>query len=171
MTLAGDALVRFSDALYLIFKLAVVLWQSFDHDIRSVRRVQGTYKEQTLTDLKFVLGHNVARRDAQKLQHPHRHGPAVLMITLRRAALWGLGGPPFCKPFGKCFVSGYRALEARLLVSFEAGTAALQQPLPTLRQTQPKFTVGFVSSSRRESATFYCLLLEKISLVKHYHHQ
>ena len=56
MTLAGDALVRFSDALYLIFKLAVVLWQSFDHDIRSVRRVQGTYKEQTLTDLKFRLG-------------------------------------------------------------------------------------------------------------------
>ena len=59
MALAGDAFVRFSDALYLIFKLAVALWQSFDHDIRSVRRVQGTYKEQTLTDLKFVLGHNV----------------------------------------------------------------------------------------------------------------
>jgi hypothetical protein len=51
----------------------------------------------------------------------------------RRAALWGLGGPPFCKPFGKCFVSGYRTLEARLLVSFEASTAALQQPLPTMR--------------------------------------
>jgi len=46
----------------------------------------------------------------------------------RRAALWGLGGPPFCKPFGKCFVSGYRTLEARFLVSFEASTAALQQP-------------------------------------------
>ena len=59
MTLAGDALVRFSDALYLIFKLAVALRQSFDHDIRSVRRVQGTYEEQPLTDLKFVLGHNV----------------------------------------------------------------------------------------------------------------
>jgi hypothetical protein len=51
----------------------------------------------------------------------------------RRAALWGLGGPPFCKPFGKCFVSGYRTLEARLLVSFEASTAAPQQPLPTMR--------------------------------------
>jgi hypothetical protein len=76
VTLAGDALVRFSDALYLIFKLAVALWQSFDHDIRSVRRVQGTYKEQTLTDLKFVLGHNVValhKKDVASARFYRKH--------------------------------------------------------------------------------------------------
>ena len=82
----------------------------------------------------------------------------------RRAALWGLGGPPFCKPFGKCFVSGYRTREARLLVSFEASAAALQQLFPTLRQTQPKFTVGFVSGSLCLRAALPNLIPKEIAL-------
>ena len=39
LALAHDALVRLVDALYLIFKFAVVLRQSFDDDIRSPRYV------------------------------------------------------------------------------------------------------------------------------------
>jgi hypothetical protein len=54
----GDALVRFSDTLYLIFKLAAALWQPFNYNIWPVRRVQGTYKKHTLTNLEFVLGHD-----------------------------------------------------------------------------------------------------------------
>jgi hypothetical protein len=40
LTLAHDALVRLINALYLIFKFAVVLRQSLDHDVRSIRHVQ-----------------------------------------------------------------------------------------------------------------------------------
>ena len=60
LTLAHDALVRLIDALYLIFKFAVVLWQSLDHDIRSLRKVQanGACRKQPLADLEFVLGHD-----------------------------------------------------------------------------------------------------------------
>jgi hypothetical protein len=58
LALTSDALVRFSETLYLIFKLAAALWQPLNYDIRPVRRIQGTYKKHTLTDLEFVLGHD-----------------------------------------------------------------------------------------------------------------
>jgi hypothetical protein len=60
LTLTHDALVRLIDALYLIFKFTVMLWQSLDHDISFARHVQGNraYKKQPLANLEFVLGHN-----------------------------------------------------------------------------------------------------------------
>ena len=58
MTLTRDALVRFSDILYLIFKFAAALWQSFYDHIRPFGRVHGTDEKQTLTDLVFVLRHD-----------------------------------------------------------------------------------------------------------------
>jgi hypothetical protein len=60
LTLAHDALVRLIDALYLIFKFAAALRQSFDYDIRSVRGVQANRarRKQPLADLEFVLGHD-----------------------------------------------------------------------------------------------------------------
>ena len=79
--------MRFSDALYLIFKLAVALWQSFDHDIRSVRRVQGTYKEQTLTDLKFVLGHNVVALHKKYVASARFYRKHTRQATAGRASL------------------------------------------------------------------------------------
>ena len=69
MTLAHDALVGLNDALYLIFKLTVALWQSFDDDIRSVWRVQSTYKKQTLTKLEFVLGHHAPPLHKSRVYH------------------------------------------------------------------------------------------------------
>jgi len=56
LTLAHDALVGLSDALYLIFKFAVALWQSFDDNIRSVRHIQThrARRKQALADLEFV---------------------------------------------------------------------------------------------------------------------
>jgi hypothetical protein len=45
----------------------------------------------------------------------------------------GLGGLPFCKTFSEWFLSGYRTLKAWPLISFDASTASLQQPLPTMR--------------------------------------
>jgi len=60
LTLAHDALARLADALYLIFKFAVMPRQSFDDDIRSGRNVQTNraYKKQPLADLEFMVGHN-----------------------------------------------------------------------------------------------------------------
>ena len=48
---------------YAIFKFAVVLWQSFDDDIRCARHAQANraYKKRPLADLEFVLGHNPSR--------------------------------------------------------------------------------------------------------------
>jgi hypothetical protein len=77
LTLAHDALVRLTNALYLIFKLPVVLWQSLDHDICSGRHARAirTYKKQTLADLKFVLGHTA-------LQHRTRKSNAAIVSLL-----------------------------------------------------------------------------------------
>jgi hypothetical protein len=60
LTLAHNTLVNPTNALYLVFKFAVVLWQSLDHDIRSLRQVQanGACRKQPLADLEFVLTHN-----------------------------------------------------------------------------------------------------------------
>src|SRR6266480_6549300 len=60
LTLAHNALVDVTNAFYLVFKFAVVLWQSLDHDIRSLRHVQanGACRKQPLADLEFVLTHN-----------------------------------------------------------------------------------------------------------------
>src|SRR5690349_2425678 len=60
LTLAHNTLVNPTNALYLVFKFAVVLWQSLDHDIRSLRKVQanGACRKQPLADLEFVLIHN-----------------------------------------------------------------------------------------------------------------
>ena len=70
LALAHNALVSLINALYLIFKFAVMLWQSFDHDVCSLRHVQASRacRKQPLADLEFVLTHNrhpgVRRRDA-----------------------------------------------------------------------------------------------------------
>jgi hypothetical protein len=70
-----------------------------------------------------------AIRVTRQLRRYERHG---------RAALWELGGPPFCN--AKCFLSQYRTLEARLLLSFDTSAASLQQPLPTMRCSSPCMT-------------------------------
>jgi hypothetical protein len=59
LALSHDALVMLIDALDLIFKFAVMFWQSLDHDICFTRHVQGdrAYKKQPLANLEFVLGH------------------------------------------------------------------------------------------------------------------
>jgi len=56
LTLAHNALIGMSDILYLIFKLAITLWQSFDDDIRTVWHIQSdcACRKQLLTDLEFV---------------------------------------------------------------------------------------------------------------------
>ena len=63
LTLAHNALVNLTNAFYLVFKFAVVLWQSLDHNIRSLRHVQanGACRKQPLADLEFVLTHNATR--------------------------------------------------------------------------------------------------------------
>jgi hypothetical protein len=54
-----SALVRLIDALYLIFKFAVVPRESLDDNIRCVRHIQTNRacKKQPLANLEFVLGH------------------------------------------------------------------------------------------------------------------
>src|SRR5436190_3092618 len=56
LTLAHNALIGMSDILYLIFKLAITLWQSFDDNIRTVWHIQPGFacRKQLLTDLEFV---------------------------------------------------------------------------------------------------------------------
>ena len=56
LTLAHNALIGMSDILYLIFKLAITLWQSFDDNIRTVWHIQPDFacRKQLLTDLEFV---------------------------------------------------------------------------------------------------------------------
>src|SRR5436305_3607419 len=56
LTLAHNALIGMSDILYLIFKLAITLWQSFDNNIRTVWHIQPGFacRKQLLTDLEFV---------------------------------------------------------------------------------------------------------------------
>jgi hypothetical protein len=60
LTLAHNALIWFSNVLYLIFKLAIALWQSFDDHIGSFGHIQPcrTGRKQTFTDLESVLGHD-----------------------------------------------------------------------------------------------------------------
>jgi len=79
LTFTHDPLVKLVDALYLIFKFAVALWQSFDDDICSARQVlcSRAYKKQVLADLEFVLGHNALHRCTRK-------SSAAIMSFLRK---------------------------------------------------------------------------------------
>jgi hypothetical protein len=56
LTLTDDAPVRLIDALYLIFKFAVV-WQSSGDDTLGPTKHRA-YKKQPMTDHEFVIGHN-----------------------------------------------------------------------------------------------------------------
>jgi hypothetical protein len=60
LTFSNDALVGLSDVLYLVFKFAVVLWQPFDDNIRTVWHIHANRSrgKQPLTNLEFVLGHD-----------------------------------------------------------------------------------------------------------------
>jgi hypothetical protein len=52
--------LRLIEALYLILKFTITLWQSLDDDIRSARQFSRgrARREQVLTNLEFVLWHD-----------------------------------------------------------------------------------------------------------------
>src|SRR5207248_5253557 len=75
LALSNDALVGLSDVFDLVFKFAVVLWQPFDDNIRSVWHVQPnrSCRKQTLTNLELVLRHSTI---TSALRHCDNAGPA-----------------------------------------------------------------------------------------------
>jgi hypothetical protein len=93
LALAYNALARLLDALYLIFKFVIALWQSSDNDVRSFQHT--ARNKQTLTDLEFVLGHTP--------QYPYRAATLYRAVSSWAAAAsehgFG-GGPPWVRSFG-----------------------------------------------------------------------
>jgi hypothetical protein len=112
LTLAHNALIAMSDTRYLIFKLAIALWQSLDDDIRAVWHIQThcPCRKQLLTDLEFV--HDAPRASqwawrnaavhpgSRPLPIPRRinHRPAVGAKLRRRQQAIAVDLPALNKP-------------------------------------------------------------------------
>jgi hypothetical protein len=93
LTLAHNTLIWFSNILYLIFKLAVALRQSFDDHIGSFRHIQtyGACRKQTFTDLESVLGHD-APHDSRWVERGRTSGLApTLHPTTNQSSSSGRG--------------------------------------------------------------------------------